>query len=219
MELIDLSPIKQMLIRSLENPEAIKLFINYNLWLLSSVWLLVFQTFIVLSLLYFAYLLWKNKGEGSKKAIVKKSFFEYLKKIKKPLRKLRYLIIWAILIVCAWLLVSSIFYIYNLGFTWYKCTFSPEEDRIFGYWAFLSLIIFMIAPLFIMFCFGNKFIRNIWILIYIFWVWFIAMWKLISIGCVLMENEEELKETEKIENVEDVKEVEIFWDLKMLELD
>lgn len=203
-----------MLMRSLENPEAIKIFINYNLWLLGNFWLLVLRIFILLSLLYFAYLLWKNKGEKSKKEIIKKSVFEYLKKVKKPLRKMRYLIIWIILIACARLLVSSIFYIYNLGLTWYNCTFSPEENRILGYWAFLSLIIFLIAPLFIMFCFGNKFIRNIWILIYIFWVWFIAMGKLISIGCVWMEHEEEAKELESIESLGEKQEIEEINDLK-----
>jgi hypothetical protein len=40
--------------------------------------------------------------------------------------------------------------------------------------------------MFIIFCFGNKFIRNVWILIYIFWILFIAMGKLISISCVWM---------------------------------
>ena len=214
MELIDVSPIKPMLIRSLENPEAIKLFINYNLWLLGSFWLLVLRIFIRLSLLYFAYLLWKNKGKGSKKDIIKKSFFECLKKVKKPLRKMRYIIIWIILIACARLLVSSIFYIYNLGLTWYNCTFSPEENRILGYWAFLSLLIFLIAPVFIMFCFGNKFIRNIWILIYIFGVFFIAMGKLISISCAWMENEEEIKKTEEIENVEILEGIQEIDDLE-----
>jgi len=216
MELIDLTPIKPMLMRGLSNPEAIKLFINYNLSLLGSFWLLVLRTFIVLSLLYFAYLLWKNKGEKSKKEIIKKSVFEYLKKVKKPLRKLRYLIIWGILISLSRLLVSRMFYIYNLGLTWYNCTFSAEENKVLEIWALLSLIIFLIAPLFIMFCFGNKFIRNIWILIYIFWVWFIAMWKLISISCVWMENEEELKEIENVGEVEDIKEIGTFWGLKTL---
>ena len=186
MELIDLSPLKPMLMRSLSNPEAIKVFINYHLWLLGSFGLLVLWLFIIWSLLYFAYLLWKNKEEKSKKKIIKKSVFEYLHKVKKPLRKLRYLIIWWILITCAWLLVSSIFHIYTRASGVYNCSFSPEENKLLGYWAFLSLIIFFIAPLFIMFCFGNKFIRNIWILIYIFWILFIAMGKFISISCVWM---------------------------------
>ena len=191
MELIDLSPIKPMLMRALENPEAIKLFINYHLWLLSSLGLILLQVFILYSLLYTAHLIWKNKvwqnkNKKERKEIIKKVFLEYLDKIKKPLRKLRYLIIWGILITCARLIVSSIFYIYNIWLTWYNCSFSQEENILLGYWAFLSLIIFLIAPVFIMFCFWNKFIRNIWILIYIFWILFIAMWKFISISCVWM---------------------------------
>ena len=212
MELIDISPIKPMLIRSLENPEAIKVFINYHLWLLGSFELLVLWIFIIWSLLYFAYLLWKNKEEKSKKNIIKKSVFEYLHKVKKPLRKLRYLIIWGILITCAWFLVSSMFHIYTRASGVYNCSFSPEENLIFGYWSFLSLIIFLIAPIFIMFCFGNKFIRNIWILIYIFWIWFIAMWRFISIGCVWMENEEEMEETSEIEVIK-IEEITETWNI------
>lgn len=192
MELIDLSPIKPMLMRSLENPEAIKVFINYNLWLLGSFELLLLNVFIICSLLYISYLLlkskiWKNKSKKERKNIIKNIFLEYWHKVKMPLRELRYLIIWWILISFSWILVSAIFYIYNLWWNWwYNCSFSPEENHLLGSWAFLSLIIFLIAPLFIMFCFGNKFIRNIWILIYIFGIIFIAMWKFISIGCAWM---------------------------------
>lgn len=232
MELIDLSPIKPMLMRALANSEAIKTFINFHLWLLGSFGLLLLHIFIICSLWYIAYLLREhkvreNKNKQERKTIIKNAISEYLRKVKRPLRKLRYLIIWFMLIFCAWLFVSMIFYIYRWS-RWYNCSFSPEENQILGYWSFLSLIIFLIAPLFIMFCFGNKFIRNIWILIYIFWIWFIAMWKFISIGCAWMENEEELKETEEIENVkelknvwevEDIKEIETFWGLKTLELD
>ena len=217
MDLIDLSPIKPMLMRSLENPEAIKAFINYHLWLLGSFELRVFWIFIIWSLLYLAYLLWKNKRENSKKEIIKKSVFEYLKKVKKPLRKLRYLIIWGILISCAWLFVSLIFNFYAWASGVYNCSFSPEESLILGYWSFLSLIIFLIAPVFIMFCFGNKFIRNIWILIYIFWIWFIAMWRFISIGCAWMEHEEEAKELESIESLGEIQEIEEIEDLEYMD--
>ena len=217
MELIDYSPIKPMLMRSLENPEAIKVFINYHLWILASFGLKLLWIFIIWSLLYLAYLLWENKGEKSKKEIIKKSVFEYFKKVKKPLRRLRYLIIWTILMACAWLLVSSIFYIYTRASGVYNCSFSPEENLILGYWAFLSLIIFLIAPVFIMFCFGNKFIRNIWILIYIFWIWFIAMWRFMSIGCVWMEYEEETEEVESIENFGGIQEIEEIEDLEYID--
>lgn len=206
MELIDLSPIKPMLMRSLENPKAIQVFMNYHLWLLWSFELLLLWIFIIWSLLYIAYLLWKskvwkNKSKKERKKIIKKTFLEYWHKVKKPLRKLRYLIIWGILISFSWLLVSLIFYFYTKGWDVYNCSFSPEENMVLGYWSFLSLIIFLIAPAFIMFCFGNKFIRNIWILIYIFWIWFISMWRFISIGCVWMKQEEE-DETEVIESIE-----------------
>lgn len=192
MELIDLSPIKPMLIRSLENPEAIKVFINYHLLLLGSLELLLFNVFIICSLWYIAYLIlkskiWENKDKEEWKKIIKDIFLEYWHKVKKTLRKLRYLIIWCILIHCARLIVSGIFYIYNLWWNrWYNCSFSQKENVLLGHWAFLSLIIFLIAPMFIMFCFGNKFVRNIWISIYIFWILFIAIWKLISISCAWM---------------------------------
>lgn len=152
MELIDLSPIKPMLMKSLENPEAIKVFINYHLWLLGSFGLLLLHIFIICSLWYIAYLLRKdrvreNKNKQERRTIIKNAFLEYLRKVKRPLRKLRYLIIWFVLIFCAWLFVSMIFYIYRWS-RWYNCSFSPEENQILGYWSFLSLIIFLIAPLF-----------------------------------------------------------------------
>ena len=181
-----------MLMRALANPEAIKIFINYNLWFLGSLELQLLSIFIICSISYISYLLlkskvWENKNKKERKKIIKDTFLEYWHKVKKPLRKLRYLIIWWILLSLARLFVSLIFYIYNLGgLNWYNCIFSPEEDAVLWYWAFLSLIIFLIAPVFIMFCFGNKFIRNIWILIYIFGIFFIAMWKFISIGCAWM---------------------------------
>lgn len=208
MELIDLSPIKPMLMRALANPEAIKVFINYHLWLFGSFVLRFLNVFIICSLWYIAYLLlkskiWKNKNKKERKKIIKKTFLEYWHKVKKPLRALRYLIIWGILISCAWLFVSLIFYIYTQESAVYNCPFSPEENLILWYWAFLSLIIFLIAPVFIMFCFGNKFIRNIWILLYIFWIWFISMWRFISIGCAWMEQEEDEK-TEEIETLENL---------------
>ena len=114
MELIDLSLIKPMLMRSLENPEAIKLFINYNLWFLGSLELLLLNVFIICSLWYIAYLLrkskvWENKDKKERKRIIKDVFIEYLHKAKKPLRKMRHLIIWGILIACAWIFVSMIF--------------------------------------------------------------------------------------------------------------
>lgn len=192
MESIDLSLIKPMLMRSLENTEAVKYFINYNLWLLVGPGLLLLHIFIICSLWYIAYLLrkhkvWENKNKQERKKIIKDIFLDYWHKVKKPLRELRYLIIWGILIALARWFVSFIFYIYNLGgLNWYNCTFSPEENQILGSRSFLSLIIFLIAPLFIMFSFGNKFMRNIWILIYIFWICFIAMWKFISIYCAGM---------------------------------
>lgn len=217
MELIDFSLLKHMLIKSLENPEAIKLFINYNLGLFVGLEWFILNIFITLSILYFTYLLRKNisktsknKNKTSKKKIFKEAFLEYLQKLKRLLRKFRYLIIWAILIHFARLLVSGIFYIYNIGLTWYNCPFSQEENTLLGYWAFLSLIIFLIAPVFIMFCFGNKFVRNIWIFIYIFGICFIAMWKLFSISCVWMEDQEEMKETSEIE-VEKVGEIGEEW--------
>ena len=178
--------------RSLENTEAVKYFINYNLWLLVGPGLLLLHIFIICSLWYIANLLrkhkvWENKNKQERKKIIKDIFLDYWHKVKKPLRELRYLIIWGILIALARWFVSFIFYIYNLGgLNWYNCTFSPEENQILGSRSFLSLIIFLIAPLFIMFSFGNKFMRNIWILIYIFWICFIAMWKFISIYCAGM---------------------------------
>ena len=160
MELIDLSPIKPMLMRALANPEAIKVFINYNLWFLGSLELQLLSIFIICSMSYISYLIlkskvWKNKSKEERKKIIKDIFLEYWHKVKKTLRKLRYLIIWGILISCSWLLVSMMFYIYRWT-RWYNCSFSPEENQILGYWSFLSLIIFLVAPLFIMFCFGSK---------------------------------------------------------------
>jgi hypothetical protein len=75
----------------------------------------------------------------------------------------------------------------------------------------------LVAPVFIMFCFGNKFIRNIWILIYIFGVFFIAMWKLISISCAWIEYDEETEHVESIENSERIQDIEKIENLEEID--
>ena len=184
--LADLSLIKPLFINAISNIRAMQIFINYNLWLIQDFVINIAILFITLSMIILIYLLIKNRDKNkTKKEILKISILQCREKIKVPLRKLRYIFIWEILIALSRAFVSFMFYFYD-WLTWYNCQFSPEENHLLSFWAALSLIIFVIAPVFIMFCFGNKFIRNIWILIYIFWILFIAMWKLISISCAWM---------------------------------
>lgn len=227
MELVDLSLIKPMLVRSLEDPEAIRLF-TYGLWKIFGIAICFILLILVIHYFYsLICILIKNRKFGQKNVKITKnttnhsSFNKiFCEKIKYNLWKYRHFFVWLLLYFFSRLIISLVIWLLNIW--WPTCNFSMEENYVLSMRPRYSLLIFSIASMLIMFCFGNKFIRNLWIFVFILWVFFILMWRFISLWCVWMENEEDLKEMEEIENVgevEDIKEIETFWGLKTLELD
>lgn len=195
MELIDLSLIKPMLMRSLENPEAIKEFMNILLWkFIGSAIVIVMLTLVIhyiYSLIYSSIKSHKKEKEKEKKDSNPSDFKELLwKKVKSNLYKYRYFFIWLLLLTLSWLFISLFFRLVDTW--WMSCKFSPEENHLLWLRATYSLCIFIIASMFIMFCFGNKFVRNIWIFIFILWILFILMWKFISLWCAWMDYEKNI---------------------------
>ena len=177
--------IEDLFIRSIQNPEAIKSLINYYLDSLNSTIICIVIASFIIWIIYYLYILLdsiKFKWNKIKKSDCKKSLLYVFQKAKKLLRKRRYFIIWYILTLTSRTLVSIIFRFWRRIPC--ECTFSDAENALFGVRAFYSLIIFIIASQFIMFCFWNKFIRNIWIFIYICWIIFITLWKLFNMSCI-----------------------------------
>ena len=187
MMLADLSLIKPMLMRSLSNPEAIKEFMNILLGkfigfaIVTIILIIVFH--YIYSLIYSSIKTHKNGKEKKEKDSISSDFKELLcKKVKNNIYKYRYFFIWLLLLSLSWLFVSLFFRL--LDTWWVSCKFSPEENYLLWLRATYSLCIFMIASMFIMFCFGNKFVLNIWIFVFILCIFFILMWKFISLWCI-----------------------------------
>ena len=188
--LADLSLIKPMLIRSLSNPEAIKLFINYIILgkiLATTIWIVIFILTVhyIYSLIYCLIKNRKNEKMNEKQDRNPSYFKELLlEKVKNNLYDYRYFFLWLLLLVLSWLFISLLFRLMDTW--WISCQFSPEENYLLWLRAIYSLAIFIIASMLIMFCFGNKFVRNTWIFTFIICIIFILMWKFISLWCIWM---------------------------------
>ena len=194
--------VKTMTLRSIWNPNArvytIKNLINAYRYVIFIIFLWVVARF----LLRFAYKILKKikeykKDKNSFKKFLNKelSFKEYWKnemkfiKIKKEDIKeifseekhifnlLKYPIIWSILVWTCWTQVSLLFWLfgkyYETQWNIIRETLPLQESWVLRVWATYSLWIFIIACYFIWFSFGNKTLRNIWIIIYALWVLFI----------------------------------------------
>ena len=181
--------IKEMFMRSFENPEVIKQFMNWILKIYVSIMNPVISFIIIVSILsYIVSLLVNTESKLNGKFNIKnlkQHFVQWRKdvkvrftegkvveisknrflKIKPYLWKCRYLVIWYILLGLAWFFVSLELWVINSKF---KVTTQclEWESYLLWLWSLYSLLFFLVAPVFITFCFWNKFIRNIWILIY-----------------------------------------------------
>ena len=191
MELVDLSLIKPMLMRSLENPEAIKLFINEIL--LGKIFGMAICTILLILIIHYVYSLIysliknrRNEGKSTKKTNNTPNYLSFNKifyeKIKNNLWKYSHFFIWALILFLSWLIICILFRL--LYIWWTACKFSPEENLVLWMRPYYSLLIFTIASMIIMFCFGHKFVRNLWIFIFILWIFFILMWRFISLWCI-----------------------------------
>ena len=195
MELVDLSLIKPMLMRSLENPEAIRAFINNTIfWWFMGTPVAIIMTTIIISFLYKTIRDtikgWNDENKKEKEEAKSPSFWKIcFSNLKYYLQKYRYFFIWWILLALCRMIVSLIYRSISSRMPWVNIPmdrFTPEEMVVLNNRAIYALIFFIIAPIFIMFSFGNKFVRNIWIFIYILWISFILLWAFIQLGYMWM---------------------------------
>ena len=163
-----------MFLRSLWNPNAFKFTVNHVLgtYFLIFFFIIVWVTtiFIIKSL----YKLFKKIKKNEKKENLKEVFFSE----KNVFKVLKYPTIWAILVWTSWLQVSLCFWLFNIL---YKISISditkeerlPEEWRVFWCSASYTLWFFLIGWCLIWLSFWNKMLRNLWILFYVLWIFFI----------------------------------------------
>lgn len=194
MELVDLSLIKPMLMRSLENPGAIKAFVNIIFWWLMGVPTAIIITAIIISFLYKTIRdtikEWNDENKEKNEKEKSPSFWKIcFSNLKYYLQKYRYFFIWWILLALCRMIVSLICRSISLRTTWMNIPmdrFTPEEIVVLNNRLIYVLLFFIIAPIFIMFSFGNKFVRNMWIFVYILWISFILLWEFIELGYMWM---------------------------------
>lgn len=179
--------IDNVLFRTLENPEALQLF---GIGIQSLYWksfFLVLGMILLLFAWYSVYILLKKTSSSTKKQKlafngVKTSLLCSYEKGKSFLFSSRYLLIWAFLQLLSWNFVKFIFTELSLEWSHPSQNGSLALNRFLGNRTAFSLLIFMIAPYFITFCFGNKLVRNLGILTYIFWIWFLFFGFLLQLG-------------------------------------
>ena len=194
--------------RSWENPEVIKIFMNWVLKIYTSIMNPIIA--LIIAVIVVSYIIslvvnteskltgkfniknlkehfkvWKKdiKGRFTEVNVVKISKNRFLK-IKPYLRKCRYLIIWYVLLRCAWNFVVLALRVINTKIRqqpWTQCL--EWENQLLWLRSIYSLLFFLIAPIFITFCFWNKFVRNIGVLIYILWIIFILLWVFLNLWC------------------------------------
>jgi len=192
--------------RSWENPEVVTTFVNWILKIYTSIMnpiIALIIAVIVVSYIVSLVVNTESKLTGkfniknlkehfkTRKKDIKERFTEEkvveisknrLLKIKPYLRKCRYLIVWYILLRLAWFFIRLAFWQINLEIRlWTQCL--GWESQILWRRALYSLLFFLVAPMFVTFCFWNKFVRNIGVLIYILWITFMLLWAFLNLWC------------------------------------
>ena len=197
--------------RSFENPEVIKTFMNWMLWtyirITSTVFWLILMVCLVSFIiclvintkstkkitaklnnfrLYFKQLYGSIKARFTKEKVVEISKIRFFK-VKPYLRNCRYLLIWCLLTELSWALVRLMFWFIdkaNIVLPWW-C--SDAEGMLLWKGSLYAFLFFVIAPMFITYCFGNKFVRNIWIFIYILWICLLFLRRFLALWCPAIE--------------------------------
>lgn len=173
----------QLFIQTLQNPEKVKTFIRILDWAFYKLFwpiVLILVSIKIAILIYQVYkkTKWKVNKDTKSEQITPILIKDISQRQKKLNHSLVYLIIGEFLQLFNWKLVDFWFSLFshnnateNIGIKIHN----PEINTILTNWSILSFLIFSFAPFFIAFCFGNKFIRNLWILIYVFGILFIGL--------------------------------------------
>ena len=169
--------IKSMTLRSIWNPNAIKYTLEMALYTYLKIFFLIFAWVIVIFLIKFWYKFFKKIKENKEKKLIKKYIKEVFDEEKYTFKILKYPLIWIILVRTWWAQISLLFRLfsgyYKIQWDIIRETLPLQESWVLWLWATYSLSIFIIAWYFIWLSFGNKMLRNIWILIYALWILFI----------------------------------------------
>lgn len=192
--------------RSFENIEVLRQFINWLLWIYNEIMITIFKIILILCMIsYIVFLVintepntkikaslsnfkqhFRQWQESIKIRFTREKVIEISKKrflyVKSYLWKCRYLVVWYVLVWLARFFVTLGFWLIgrlNIPLpTW--C--SEAENQLLWMGNLYTLILFIIASMVITFSFWNKFVRNIWIFIYILGIcvlfvrWFLALW-------------------------------------------
>ncbi len=172
-------------LKALENPHALKVFGTALQSLYWRGFFLVVGIILLLFIWYSAYILIKKSYTTKKQKLtfneVKTSLLLTYEKGKGFLLQARYLVIWAVLQLLSWSFVSFIFNALPQEAITPTANDDNDMNLLLGKWTVFSLLIFMIAPYFITFSFGNKFVRNLGILTYMVGIWFILFGYLLQL--------------------------------------
>jgi len=114
--------------------------------------------------------------------------------VKSYLWKCRYLVVWYVLVWLARFFVTLGFWlIRNNENLWISILNFNEshlcnDAELYLLWvrSLYSLLFFTIAPMFITFSFWNKFVRNIWVFIYILGIAFMFLGFFLNLGCFML---------------------------------
>lgn len=182
--------IQHYFFNALENPQTLSLLGRALESLYWRAFFLVACSILLLFVWYSVYLLIKKHSLASRRknltlSELKNSFLLSYEKRKGSLSKSRYLILWAVLQLLSWSFVRFIFDAMSQGLETSNTNEHFAINMLLGKWAAFSLLIFMIAPYFITFSFGNKLVRNLGILTYIFWIWFLSFGFLLQLGTLV----------------------------------
>ena len=178
--IFDYSILHDMLINAWKNIKWVQAFCNIMAWVYIKIFSYIAVLLLIIWLISLFILIYKRHFPKISKKMIKNIFIKRWQINKKFYRFFRYVILWGILLACSRLFISIIFYLLKnpaqseINYQW-----APEEQpRFLWTIALQALLFFIMAPYFIWLSFGNKFVRNIWILIYIIWISIILLWYL-----------------------------------------
>ena len=178
--IFDYSILQDMLINAWKNIKWVKAFWNIVAWAYFEIFSYIVVLLLIIWLVSLFVLIFKRHFPKMSKEMIKNILIERWQINKKIYRFFLYIFLWMILLVCSRLFVSIIFYLLPSPAS-YEISYqgAPEErPRFLWTLAIQALLFFIMAPCFIWFSFGNKFVRNIWILMYIIWISVIFLWYL-----------------------------------------
>ena len=177
--IFDYSILYDMIINAWKNMIWFRSFLNLLWWIYLEIVSYIFAILLTIWTLLFVYKLLKKCHTKVTKKSLKIIINEWWIRYKKILLNFRFLLLGFILIGFNRFFISIIFnYISNrIPLVNYQLV-PKEQSRFLWTLSIHALFFFIIWAYFIWFSFGNKFVRYIWIFVYIIWISIIFLWLL-----------------------------------------